>query len=389
MEKSVFHAMIDVLKPAWIAAISGLILALSACSEDKEAAKAGVGDQQPPGVSVITVTEKPFTESNEFIGQTEAFQQVDIRARISGFLDKKSFKDGSVIEKGDELFVIDPSEFNVALDSANAGLERAEAALLKWSQQLERTKTLVDKGTLSQANLDDVIAEESSARASVSAANADINSAKLNLGYTKIHSPIAGRIGKSQFDVGNLIGADSGVLATVVAQDPMRVVFSVSEKTFLTVQAAQSEKSDSAGIVPTIRFANGVVYPHQGEVLFVDNQVDRTTGTIRIYMKFPNPERTLLPGLFVSVIISGEVPEDRILVPLSAVQLNQSGSFVLVVDGESKVVTRAIQTGDRTGAELVVESGLEPGETIIVEGIQKVRPGMVVTPTHAVQSEEK
>ena len=341
------------------------------------------------GFPLSRLQKKPFTESNEFIGQTEAFQHVDIRARVTGFLDKKSFDDGSVIEQGDELFVIDPSEYNVALDSAKAGLERAEAALLKWSQQLERTKTLVNKGTLSQANLDDVIAEESAARASVSAANSDIQSAELNLGYTKIHSPISGRIGKGQFDVGNLIGPDSGVLATVVAQDPMRVVFSVSEKTFLTVQAAQSEEAGGPGIVPTIRFANGVVYPQPGEVLFVDNQVDRTTGTIRVYLKFPNPEGTLLPGLFVNVILSGEVPEDRILIPLSSVQLNQSGSFVLVVDGESKVETRPIQTGGRTGAELVVTSGLEPGETIIVDGIQKVRPGMVVSPVPMAKPEQK
>jgi membrane fusion protein (multidrug efflux system) len=206
----------------------------------------------------------------------------------------------------------------------------------------------------------------------------------LNVGYTNIVSPISGRIGKSQIDVGNLIGADSGILATVVALDPIRVVFSVSEKTYLSVQAS-SKENGVAALVPTIRFANGDVYSHPGELLFVDNQVDTTTGTIRVFLKFPNPDGVLLPGLFVTVIISDEVAEERILVPLSSVQLNQSGSFVLIVDGESKVETRAIKTGDRNGADIVVTSGLDPGETIIVDGIQKVRPGMTVSTSPLVQ----
>ncbi|MEM7461863.1 MAG: efflux RND transporter periplasmic adaptor subunit [Pseudomonadota bacterium] len=362
-----------------------LTIGLAACSNSDTAEQTGE-PEEAPGVSVITVSKKPFADSIEFIGQTEAFQQVDLRARVTGFLVDKTFEDGSIVEKDEELFVIDPAEYEVALSAAQAGLSKAEADLLKWQQQLERTSTLVKDGTVAKASLDDAVAAEATARANISEAQAEIKNAELNVGYTHIKSPISGRIGKAQIDVGNLIGPDSGVLATVVALDPLRVVFSVSEKTYLTVQKEQVDGRDP-NFVPQIRFANGDLYDHPGELLFVDNQVDNTTGTIRVFLKFPNPEGTLLPGLFVTVILSSETPVEQILIPVSAVQLNQSGPFVLLVDGESKVETRPIQTGDRNAGEIVVTSGLEPGETIIVDGIQKVRPGMTVAATPAVQSE--
>ncbi|MGI9401434.1 MAG: efflux RND transporter periplasmic adaptor subunit [Rhizobiaceae bacterium] len=368
------------------AALVFSITALAACSDSGESASQANAAEEAPGVSVISVTKKPFADSIEFIGQTEAFQKVDLRARVTGFLTEKAFEDGSIVAKDEQLFKIDPAEYEVALSSAKAGLAKAEAELLKWQQQLERTSTLVKDGTVSKATYDDAVAAEATAQADIAAAQANIKNAELDVGYTDIQSPIAGRIGKGQFDVGNLIGPDSGVLATVVALDPLRVVFSVSEKTYLTVQQNQAEGGET-NFVPRIRFANGELYPHPGELLFVDNEVDNTTGTIRVFMKFPNPEGTLLPGLFVTVILSSETPVEQILIPISAVQLNQSGSFVLVVDGESKVETRPIETGDRNAGEIVVTSGLEPGDTIIVDGIQKVRPGMTVAAAPAVQSE--
>lgn len=383
-------AMHNLLLPAAIrksgiaAALMFCAIGLAACSDSDKGANDAKATEEAPGVSVITVSKKPFADSVEFIGQTEAFQKVDLRARVTGFLTNKAFEDGSIVSQDDELFVIDPAEYEVALSAAKAGLAKAEADLLKWQQQLERTSTLVKDGTVAKATLDEAVAAEATARANISEAQADIKNAELNVGYTHIKSPISGRIGKGQIDVGNLIGPDSGVLATVVALDPLRVVFSVSEKTYLTVQKEQADGNDP-NFVPRIRFANGDLYPHPGELLFVDNQVDTTTGTIRVFLKFPNPEGTLLPGLFVTVILSSEKPVEQILIPVSAVQLNQSGSFVLVVDGESKVETRPIVTGDRNAGEIVVTSGLEPGESIIVDGIQKVRPGMTVAAAPAVQ----
>lgn len=216
----------------------------------------------------------------------------------------------------------------------------------------------------------------------MSAAQADLDSANLNLGYTKIHAPIEGRIGASSVDVGNLIGPDSGVLATVIDLDPMRVAFSLDERAYLNVAAAVRAGS-MPELVPRIRLANGEIFPQDGTIAFADNQVDPGTGTVRVFVDFPNPDKILLPGQFVDIILTTADPEEQILIPQVAVQLNQSGPFVLVVNPDDRVELRQIATGARDGANIVVESGLTVGERIIVEGIQKVRPGGEVAPVAA------
>jgi membrane fusion protein, multidrug efflux system len=350
---------------------------LSACSDNRGSKNSAPAE--PPGVIAIVAESRPFSQAAEFIGQTEALQKVDLRARVTGYLIDKGFADGTPVKVGSLLFRIEPAEFQATLISAEAGLERANAELLNAKQQLERTTVLASQETASKAQLDDKIALEAAAQANVSAATADVEKAKLNLGYTEIKSPIEGRIGKSQVDVGNLVGPDSGILATVVTQDPMRVVFSVSEKTFLSVQA---RRANSGNVDAKIKFANDEQYAQTGKLVFVDNQVDTGTGTIRVYLEFSNPDGLLLPGLFVTVILSSNQEEERILVPQSVVQLDQAGPFVLVVDGESKVERRSVTTGDRRGADIVILDGLVAGETVIAEGIQKVRPGMTVTTTY-------
>jgi membrane fusion protein, multidrug efflux system len=354
---------------------------LGGCGDNRQSEDSAPAE--PPGVIAIVAESKPYSLAAEFIGQTEALQKVDLRARVTGYLTGMGFVEGAPIKKDSLLFRIEPSEFEAALNSAEAGLERANAELLNASQQLERTSTLAKQGTASQAQLDDKIALEATAKANVSAAQADVEKAELNLGYTEIKSPIDGRIGKSQVDVGNLVGPDSGVLATIVTQDPMRVVFSVSEKEFLAVQERRAE---TGSLGARIRLANDELYPQQGKLLFIDNQVDTGTGTIPVYIEFPNPDGLLLPGLFVTVVLSSSRQEERILVPQSVIQLDQTGAFVLVVDGESKVERRSVVTGDRRGAEIVILDGLEAGETVIAEGIQKVRPGMAVTATYLTPS---
>lgn len=360
-----------------LAALSSL--ALSAC---------GGGDQQQaetdalPSVEVIAVVQKPFAASTEFIGKTEAFQHVDIRARVTGFLKERAFAEGSEIAENDLLYRIDPAEYEASVASANAGIERAQAALTEAEQKLERTTTLADRGTVSEASRDEATALEGRARADLAAAEADADKAKLDLGYTEIQSPNAGRVGKSNVDVGNLIGPDTGVLATVITLDPIRVVFSLSERTYLNIiQARRSQ--DLPPITPRIRLANGEVYDEIGEFDFADNQVDPNTGSVRIFAEFPNPDQELLPGQFVNVVITQSKPSDVILIPQAAVQVNQSGAFVLIVDDESAVEARPIRTGERVGAEVVVTEGLTQGETLIVHGIQKVRPGARVNPVPA------
>lgn len=360
------------------ARIAALILAAAGLGACGDSAPTDAGAAPPPSVSVLAVTERPFAASSEFVGRTQSFEKVDLLARVKGFLIEQDFTDGSDVDKGAILYKIDPSEYQAAVAAAEAGVDRAKAAHTEAQQTLDRTQQLFNKETVSQAELDKATAAEASAKAEVAAAEADLDTAKLNLGYTEITTPIAGRIGGSAVDVGNLIGPDSGVLATVIALDPIRVVFSLNEQTYLNVMEAV-KGGTKLNLVPKIRLANGQVYGETGKLAYADNQVDQGTGTIKVYFDFPNPRQILLPGQFVNVILTSGEPENQILIPQAAVQLNQTGPFVLVVDSDSKVQIRQIQTGAIDGPNIVVTQGLTVGEQIVIDGIQKVRPGGEVT----------
>jgi membrane fusion protein (multidrug efflux system) len=211
----------------------------------------------------------------------------------------------------------------------------------------------------------------------VEGAKAELERAELDLSYATITSPIAGRSGISSVDVGNLIGPDSGVLVTVLDLDPINVIFSVGERDYLNF--AEAEKAgDVPPIKPQIRLANNQLYSHEGTVNLIDNKVDPATGTIAVRLQFPNPDRLLVPGQYVSVLLSRATPEERIVIPQVAVQENQAGPFVLIVDGEGRIQSRPVKTGDRIEDGIVVLEGLSEGETIVVEGTQKVRPGAEV-----------
>ena len=360
------------------ARIAALILATAGLSACGDSTTSNPTATPPPSVSVLAVTAQPFAASNEFVGRTESFQKVDLLARVKGFLIAQDFTDGSNVEKDAILYKIDPSEYQAAVAAAQAGVDRADAAHTEAQQTLDRTQQLFNKQTVAQAELDKAIAAETSAKAEVAAAQADLDTAKLNLGYTDIKTPIAGRIGGSAVDVGNLIGPDSGVLATVIALDPIRVAFALNEQTYLNVMEAM-KAGNTLNLVPKIRLANGQVYKETGKFAFADNEVDTSTGTVKIYIDFPNAEQILLPGQFVNVILTSAELKDQILIPQAAVQLNQTGPFVLVVDSDSKVQIRQIQTGAIDGPNIVVTQGLTIGEQIVIDGIQKVRPGGEVT----------
>ena len=358
-----------------LATVSTLLVSMG-CGDQSDQS-AGPSDAPAPAVSVIAVNTQPFSSSVEFVGRTEAFSLVELRARVTGFLAEQSFAEGSDINKGDKLFQIDTAEFDAAVAVANAGLEKALAAQTEAEQKLSRSKTLADRGTVSEASLDEAIAVSGKAKADVAAAKAELDRVQLNLDYTAILAPINGRIGKSAADVGNLIGPDSGVLATIVTLDPIRVVFPISEQAYIEVQKNR-QSGPGRAMVPQIKLANGDLYEAEGVFQFADNRVDPSTGTVSVYVDFPNVDEILLPGQFVTVILSNRDADEQILVPQAAVQLNQSGPFVLVVNDESQVEVRPIKTGDRSGAQIVVSEGLSVGETIIVSGIQKVRPGIKV-----------
>lgn len=360
---------------------------LSACSGESD--KAADENKPLPSVVVEAVTAKDVADQTDFVGRTDASQRVDVRARVNGTLLKRPFEEGHEVKDGAVLFEIDPAEFEANLLAANAQLAKAEASYNENERNLQRYTTLVEKDSpaVSESQFDIAKSKADQSKADVSSGQAEVERAKLDLGYATIASPISGRAGISDVDVGNLIGPDSGVLVTVLDLDPIDVFFSVGERDYLNFMEASKAGQEEA-FTPQIRLANDKLYGFPGELDVVDNKVDPATGTINVRLKFPNPERILVPGQYVSVLLTQENPERRVVIPQSAVQENQAGPFVLIVDGEGRVEARPVTTGDRIGIGVVVLDGLVEGETLVVEGIQKVRPGAEVEATFRTPAEQ-
>jgi len=373
------HRALDA--PGAILCVALSVLLVAACDSGEPPAAADAAP--PPAVVVAPATVRDVAASAEFVGRTEAFREVDLRARVQGFLIARNLQEGTTVDGGDLLFEIDPAEFRAAVQSAEAEVERARATYQAAINDLERARTLVERGNISQSEVDKRAAEAGRAEADIKAAEAALQRARLDLGYTEIHAPIPGRIGESAYDVGNLVGPESGVLATIIDLDPIYVTFPVSERDYLAYQKEENKPD----ITPRIRLADRSVYPHEGEIAFLDNRVDPTTGTIRVRGTFPNPDGLLLPGQYVGVLLTLGQPRPRTVVAQAAVQENQAGRFVLVVGSDNRVEARQIETGERVGTDWVVESGLEPGEMVVVEGLQKVRPGGEVQPSRAAAPE--
>ena len=361
------------------------VLLLSACSDSGDTTSAD--DKPLPGVVVEAVTAKDVAGQTDFVGRTDASQRVDVRARVSGTLLKRPFEEGHEVEEGAVLFEIDPAEFQANLLAAEAQVAKAQASFNENDRSLKRYEVLLEREAASEAQYDIAKSKADQSQADVSAADADVERAKLDLGYATITSPISGRAGISDVDVGNLIGPDSGVLVTVLDLDPIDVIFSVGERDYLNYVEAR-KAGTAEDFTPQIRLANDKLYEFPGEVDVIDNKVDPATGTINIRLKFPNPDRTLVPGQYVSVLLTRSTPEKRVVIPQSAVQENQAGPFVLVVDGEGRVEARPIKTGDRIETGVVVLDGLREGETLVVEGIQKVRPGAEVKVSYRTLAEQ-
>jgi len=365
----------------------GLLLpyVLNGCSDGGDATSAE--DKPLPSVVVEAVTAQNVAGQTDFVGRTEASQRVDMRARVSGTLLKRPFEEGHEVEEGAVLFEIDPAEFQANLLSAEAQVAKAQASFNENDRNLQRYEVLLKKETASQAQYDIARSKADQSKADVEAAQAEVERAKLDLGYATITSPIAGRAGISDVDVGNLIGPDSGVLVTVLDLDPIHVIFSVGERDYLNY--VEAKKAGTAeDFTPQIRLANNKLYEFPGKVDVIDNKVDPATGTINIRLTFPNPDRILVPGQYVSVLLTRATPEKRVVIPQSAVQENQAGPFVLIVNGEGRIEARPIKTGDRIETGVVVLEGLVEGETLVVEGIQKVRPGAEVNVSYRTPAEQ-
>jgi membrane fusion protein (multidrug efflux system) len=333
----------------------------------------------PPAVSVVEVASREVTETGEFIGRVAAIDKVDIVARVPGFIEERKFVEGQLVKKGDLLFRIEQATYKAAVEQQRANLAKAKATEANTRIQLERGKELVRNQNISQATLDQRAADEAAAQAVVMQAQATLDEAEINLGYTEIRSPIDGRIGLAIFTEGNLVQPSSGKLATIVKQDPIYVIFQVSERDVLEYKRRIAESQDKYPHVKIhIKLPNGSLYPHAGTSNFLDVQVDANTDTVAVRAEVPNPENLLISSGIVGVTVERGAPRSALVVPQSAVQLDQAGRYVLVVDQAKKVELRRITTGIEQGRDIVVTGGLNKGELVIVEGIQKVRPGQVV-----------
>lgn len=338
------------------------------------------GTGPPPLVTVATVTEQDVNPPAEYVGHVEAVQTVDLRARIEGFLEQVKFKEGSDVCAGDLLYVIEQTPYQAKVNADMAIVTQATATFTKARQYLERVRT-VRSGGVSQADIDDAVAEELRARGELEQAKANLKRSHLDLGYTMVRAPITGRIGRTAYTRGNLVNPASGPLARIVQIDPIRVVYSISENDLVAINMALKDASIGKKhpiLTPRIKLPGGQVLKNAGQIDFVDNTVDPDTGTIAVWALFKNPDATLLPGQYVTVHVARNQPNLMPVVPQSAVLEDHDGRYVLVVNNQNQVVIQRVKTGPVVGINWSIKSGLAVNEKVIVQGIQKVRPGQTV-----------
>lgn len=332
-----------------------------------------------PAVGVHVVGERGVSRSFEFVGRVKAQYQVDVRARIEGFLDKVLFREGQDVKAGELLYQIEKVQYQAALDQAKGSLLVAEATETNAKIEYDRQFGLVQRQYTPQSVLDKLKADLDSAKGRVLQAKAAVIQAQTNLDYTDIRAPIAGRIGRTTYTEGNLVNPASGILATIVSQDPIYVLFPVSVKDLETIrEARRKEGGGLAKIDIRLRLANGQDYPLSGTWNLTDPQVDRTTDSLIMRATIANPDRLLIDGQFVTAVIRERAEQPRLVIPQAALQVDQAGYYALVVDVQHRVERRTLQAGSNIGTDIVVTSGLSAGDKVIVDGVQKVRPGIVV-----------
>ncbi len=354
-----------------------LLTALAACEPQP------TFEMPPPAVLVETIQQKPIQVGFEFVGRTEAVEDVNIRPRVEGYLLEIHFIEGDVVNKGQLLFEIDSQPYVAQAAQAKADYARARSELTVARKNYQRGEKLYPQATISEAEYEELKGKFETAEAVVEAAMAALDAAELNLSYTRVSAPITGRIGRKTLSIGDL-ATPSATLATLVQQDPIYVTFQVNEKDIVSAMEASYEAGKSPQtmprLVPYITLANGSVYEHPGVLDFLDNRVDPATGTVTVRTEFPNTEGLLIPGLYVGVSVRNENPRTAIVVQQRAVQEDQLGRFVLVVDNENIARIRRVNLGSRVHTEWVVENGLQVDDRVIVDGIQKVRVGKPVAP---------
>ncbi|HJU19396.1 MAG TPA: efflux RND transporter periplasmic adaptor subunit [Stellaceae bacterium] len=339
----------------------------------------------PPAVTVAPVAVEDVAPVYTFIGHVTAIHSVKIVPRVTAFIDSVPVRQGSEVKAGQVLFQLQKAQYQAAVQAAQAKLLSAQAGLRQAQLAYQRAAQLSARGFEAQANLDQATATRDQAQASVLSAQADLTQAQLDLGYCTITSPIAGRIGAVTLTKGNLVTPSTPALATVNQLDPIRVVFSVSYRVIVGVEQKTGASSGQIASTLTVRLKlpDGSLYKPTGKIAFQNNQVDTATGTVSVYADFPNPNRLLLPGAYVTVEVHRAKPQEQPLVPAAALQTEQGGSFVLVVGPDDRVEQRRVTLGPQIAQSFIVEKGLSGGERVIVAGVQKVKPGETVNPVPA------
>lgn len=330
----------------------------------------------PPGVTVATVVQKDVPVYQEWVGTMVGNVDADIRPKVDGFLLSKLYNEGSFVTKGQPMFRLDPRQSQAAVEQAKGQLEQSRAALAQADIDVNRYTPLVQQKAVSQAELDKATSMQRAASAHVSAAQAVLDNAKLNLTWATVVSPISGIAGIAKVGVGDLM-TPTTVMATVSAVNPVYVDFSIAEQDYLRFAREKSDRGSSLELI----LGDGTSFPQRGRALLVNREVDSRTGTIQVRAEFPNPKNILRPGQYARIRSKTEVRKNALLVPQRAVSELQGIYQVGVVDSQNKVAIRAVKTGPQFGDMWVIESGLQPQEKVVVDGLQRLRDGMTVAPS--------
>lgn len=366
-------------------AVLAAVAVLSGCGEGEAPAAGGAAAPPPPEVAVITVEPAPLALTEVLPGRLEASQVAEVRARASGIVLERSFREGSQVKAGEVLFRIDPAPLKATLKSAEAALAKARANLTQARVTAERYAPLVETKAVSQQEYDNAVAARDQALADVAAAEAAVETARLNLDYSTVEAPISGRIDRALVTVGALVGqGEATPLATIRKIDPIYANLTQSSAEVLRLRRAFASGklagADKGEAQVTLILEDGLEYPHPGRLLFTDMTVDQSTGTVNLRAEFPNPDGFLLPGMYVRARLQQAVDESAISVPQQAVVRSGTGSAVLVVGEDGKVRSQPVTVGRAVENRWVIEGGLAAGDRVIVEGLQKVRPGAPATP---------
>ena len=352
----------------------------------------------PPAVGVARVEERPVTESSEYVGRLQAMDRVDITARVSAFLDQRLFVEGTEVAAGALLYRLERAPYEAIVAQQDAAVAQTQARVDQTDAAFARLEALQGTPAALRATFDDARANRLAAHAALDAARALLRTAQINQDYTEIRAPIAGKIGRAAVAAGNVVGPATGPLTTIVSQDPIYVVFPIPVRALMTLEARYAATGIFGAVVVRIRLPDGRIYNQEGKINYVDPSVTANTDTIVLRARIPNPvrrpaatagsangpvDRELIDGAFVGVSIQGAAPVNMVTIPRAAVLADVQGNYVWVIGAENKAERRAIQLGQSTPSLAVVAKGLSVGETVVVDGVQRVRPGAVVNPAPA------